>query len=240
MTCNSYSSIEAAKEAMEKLSTETKEYFERQTELINKAFTGDEQTTKTKPEIKAIVVHHFLKNDTIKDLEKDKKMKAKLILDDGREIEIELTEEQEKAINEARQSPKEGDKYYFITKGGLIELTYHKDRLLDEWMTSIGNYFKTEQEAENMIRALKLIENVRRDRKRLNGDWKPDWKSAFEKKWSIYFLEAINDFAVYENRQNRDSSIFGYYEFYDSAYQIINKYKSELTWFFNEFLPERD
>lgn len=86
MTCNLYSSIEAAKEAMEKLSTETKEYFERQTELINKAFTGDEQTTETKPEIKAIVVHHFLKNDTIKDLEKDKKMKAKLILDDGREI----------------------------------------------------------------------------------------------------------------------------------------------------------
>ena len=33
MTCNLYSSIEAAKEAMEKLSTETKEYFERQTEL---------------------------------------------------------------------------------------------------------------------------------------------------------------------------------------------------------------
>ena len=43
MTCNLYSSIEAAKEALEKLSTETKEYFERQTELINKAFMGDEQ-----------------------------------------------------------------------------------------------------------------------------------------------------------------------------------------------------
>ena len=38
MTCNLHSSLEAAKEAMEKLSTETKEYFERQTELINKAF----------------------------------------------------------------------------------------------------------------------------------------------------------------------------------------------------------
>ena len=84
MTCNLYSSIEAAKEAMEKLSTETKEYFERQTELINKAFMGDEQMTKAKPEIKTIVVHHFLKNDTIKDLEKDKKMKAKLTLDNGK------------------------------------------------------------------------------------------------------------------------------------------------------------
>lgn len=48
MTCNLYSSLEAAKEAMEKLSTETKEYFERQTELINKAFMGDEQMTKAK------------------------------------------------------------------------------------------------------------------------------------------------------------------------------------------------
>ena len=113
MTCNLYSSIEAAKEAMEKLSTETKEYFERQTELINKAFTGDEQTTKTKPEIKAIVVHHFLKNDTIKDLEKDKKMKAKLTLDNGKEIEIELTEEQEKAINDDG-FPENGDVYWLI------------------------------------------------------------------------------------------------------------------------------
>ena len=57
MTCNLYSSLEAAKEAMEKLSTETKEYFERQAELINKAFMGDEQMTKAKPEIKTIVVH---------------------------------------------------------------------------------------------------------------------------------------------------------------------------------------
>lgn len=42
-TNNLHSSLEAAKEAMEKLSTETKEYFERQTELINKAFMGDLQ-----------------------------------------------------------------------------------------------------------------------------------------------------------------------------------------------------
>ena len=113
MTCNLYSSIEAAKEAMEKLSTETKEYFERQTELINKAFMGDEQMTKAKPEIKTIVAHHFLKNDTIKDLEKDKKMKAKLTLDNGKEIEIELTEEQEKAINDDG-FPENGDVYWLI------------------------------------------------------------------------------------------------------------------------------
>ena len=239
MTCNLHSSLEAAKEAMEKLSTETKEYFERQTELINKAFMGDEQMTKAKPEIKTIVVHHFLKNDTIIDLEKDKKMKAKLTLDNGKEIEIELTEEQEKAINDDG-FPENGDVYWLIDGKGDTYNSHFVGCWGDYKRFAIGNYFKTEQEAEDMIRALKLIENVRKDRKELNGDWKPDWKTAFEKKWSIYFSEAINDFAVYENRQNRDSSIFGYYKFYDPAYQIINKYKAELTWFFNEFLPERD
>lgn len=59
------------------------------------------------------MIHHFLKNDTIKDLEKDKKMKAKLTLDNGKEIEIELTEEQEKAINDDG-FPENGDVYWLI------------------------------------------------------------------------------------------------------------------------------
>ena len=39
----------------------------------------------------------------------------------------------------------------------------------DYELAAIGNCFKTEQEAENMIRALKLIENVRRDRKQIKN-----------------------------------------------------------------------
>ena len=98
----------------------------------------------------------------------DKKMKAKLILDNGKEIEIELTEEQEKAIRND-SFPKMGDMYYTIGTFGRIDRFEYTNTCYDKGAISIGNCFKTEQEAENMIRALKLIENVRRDRKRLGG-----------------------------------------------------------------------
>ena len=163
-------------------------------------------------------------------------MKAKLILDNGKEIEIELTEEQEKAIKED-YFPENGEIYYAMSSDGYIYKNYFVTDT-DYKLAAIGNCFKTEQEAEDMIRALKLIENVRRDRKKLNGNWAPDWNNYDQKKWDISHTR-FNHFETYPSNTIQAASILGWYKSDEIAYQIINKYKSELIWFFNEFLPER-
>ena len=50
-------------------------------------------------------------------------MKAKLILDNGKEIEIELTEEQEKEIKED-YFPQNGEIYYAMSSDGYIYQNY--------------------------------------------------------------------------------------------------------------------
>lgn len=162
-------------------------------------------------------------------------MRAKLILDSGEEIEIELTEEQEKAIRND-SFPKMGDMYYTIGTFGRIDRFEYTNTCYDKGAISIGNYYKTEQEAEDTVRALKLIESIRKDRERLNGDWIPDWTNDNQDKWDINYVESYN-FVSYISRITQDTNLLGWYKSEEAALQIINKYRSELVWLFEDFLP---
>ena len=156
-------------------------------------------------------------------------MKAKLILESGREIEMELTEEQTEQIRKEAKWPQVGDEYWFIGdensfSGGL----------------AIGNVFRTKKEALNMARALRLIEAVRQDRLELNGDWVPDWSNHSELKHFLFFGHALaNCLTVVQNRHAQAANTFGYFKDESMAQTIIDKHQPELLWYFTKFLPER-
>ena len=137
-------------------------------------------------------------------------MRAKLILDNGEEIEVELTKEQEKAIKNDN-FPKKGDMYYAVGTFGKIDVLKSTNTSYDKSAISIGNYYKTEQGARDKIRALKLIESIRKDRERLNGDWKPDWTNDNQGKWDINYAENYN-FVSYVSRINQDADLLGWYK----------------------------
>ena len=44
--------------------------------------------------------------------------------------------------------PQENEKYYFVTSCGAVVYTYNYDSQLDKELFDFGNYFKTEEEAE--------------------------------------------------------------------------------------------
>ena len=77
-------------------------------------------------------------------------MKAKLILN-NKEYEVEINEEQVKEIEKPkweRWRAEENEKYYFLSDLGEILFDTDFGDVTDNFLYSIGNYFKTREEAE--------------------------------------------------------------------------------------------
>lgn len=160
-------------------------------------------------------------------------MKAKLILESGREIEMELTDEQTELVRKEAKWPQRGDWHFFLTAFGSVERGILSDSLIDKAALIIGNVFRTEQEAKNVARALKLIEAIRQDRLELNGDWVPN---NDHNNWSIHY--SPKDFVVLRSSELY-ADTFGFFQSRNDAKQVIEKHRSELLWYFTKFLPER-
>lgn len=77
-------------------------------------------------------------------------MKAKLILENGRKIEVELTEEQMKQIHNETKWPQVGDWYWYVGTYGPTTITEHNDHPVDYGRINLGNAFHTKQESENI------------------------------------------------------------------------------------------
>lgn len=163
-------------------------------------------------------------------------MKAKLILESGREIEMELTAEQTEQIRKETKWPQVGDKFFHICSyGDTYEATFHNTSIIE-----IGNFFQTEKEAQNMVRALRLIEAVRQDRLKINGSWTPDWSRKDETKYSLgydYYQEALE---IDQTTTLQVANVFGYYKSSLDAELIIGRYLPDLEWYCTKFLPERN
>lgn len=93
--------------------------------------------------------------------------------------------------------PSLGDLYYYINSNGDIKFSYYNTRSIDKrCIGNIGNYFKTDDEAEHMVEKLKVIKELQ-DFAIENRDEEISWEEDDEYnryKYSIYFdyrLESI-------------------------------------------------
>ena len=59
--------------------------------------------------------------------------------------------------------PSLGDLYYYINSNGEIEYRYYKNRNINDKrrICNIGNYFKTDEEADHMVEKLKVIKELK-------------------------------------------------------------------------------
>lgn len=109
----------------------------------------------------------------------------------------EVVEERE-VVEEPKWKPREGELYFYINSNGEIEYRYYKNRNINDKrrICNIGNYFKTDDEAEHMVEKLKVIKELQ-DFAFENRDEEIDWEEDDEYnryKYSIYFdyrLESI-------------------------------------------------
>lgn len=80
--------------------------------------------------------------------------------------------------------PSLGDLYYYINSNGDIKFSYYNTRSIDK--RCIGNFFKTDEEAEHMVEKLKVIKELQ-DFAFENRDEEIDWYDKEQDKWAICY-----------------------------------------------------
>lgn len=155
--------------------------------------------------------------------------------------QVEKLPEDEKKI---RTIPADEDKFIFLSTE-IWKLNYDFRResfdLVDgifQPNASIGNYFKSEEDARMVIKAMQIEQAIRLRRIELNDGWEPDWDDVADDKYFIYTKYGClyADFAIALNY----CLIFGYYKSIEIAQQVIDEFKDDLEWYFNEYYPNKD
>ena len=147
--------------------------------------------------------------------------------------------------NIIRTLPINGEKYTFISG----ELTYDFeqnypcffDTSITKENSSIGNYFKSKEDAEMVVRAMQIEQAIRIRRIELNDGWEPDWNDTNEYKYFIY-TKANDEYdgLTIGSSYSIHYPIFCYYKSGKIAQQIINEFNDDLRWYFKEYYPNKD
>ena len=95
----------------------------------------------------------------------------------------------EKKIKEleikVRWRAREGEKYYYFCGHGEICADRDGPYKIDTGRYNLGNYFKTEEEAENVVEKIKIYTQLKDLALRLNRGKKMDWNNSAQSKWCI-------------------------------------------------------
>lgn len=85
--------------------------------------------------------------------------------------------------------PNKNEKYCYIGGDGDIYHTVNSNLTVDDCIFSIGNYFKTDEEAEHMVEKLKVIKELQ-DFAIENRDEEIDWYDKEQDKWEISYKDS--------------------------------------------------
>lgn len=109
------------------------------------------------------------------------------------EIENALAEDWE-VVEETKSKvkvwkPNKNEKYCYIGGDGDIYHTVNVNLTVDDCIFSIGNYFKTDEEADHMVEKLKVIKELR-DFALEHNDEEIDWVDNEQDKWEISYKDS--------------------------------------------------
>lgn len=83
--------------------------------------------------------------------------------------------------------PSLGDLYYYINSNGDIKFSYYNTRSIDK--RCIGNYFKTEEQAERIVEKVKVIKELQ-DFALDNNEEEIDWVDNEQDKWELSYKDS--------------------------------------------------
>ena len=163
---------------------------------------------------------------------------AKLIID-GKEIEIQINEEQLKQLCPQKKKTgyerAERGKYYWrINDTGLPSNSitegngYYDTALYDN-----ANYYSDETIAKNNARADKLIRQLRRFAVE-HREKELDWNDKHQVKYYISYDRKTETFILGTSYHHRIIGIV-YFDKAPTAWNAIDTFKDELLWYFTEY-----
>ena len=153
-------------------------------------------------------------------------MKAKLTREDGRTIDIELTLEQEKAMEvkkAGRWKPKKWETYYY---DNLVEVNSNvwKNDYIDIAFYETWEVYKTEEEAKFARDRKVFITKVNDRIDELNDGWVADWSNSNIIKYYIYWINGLD----WHCSNTRRWDVLNCVKSREVAEQIISEFKDDL------------
>ena len=174
-------------------------------------------------------------------------MKAKLILENGKTIDMELTKEQEELINQSDKKRtgyervKNCDTYYSSNNGDLSECDgniYTEDDIndyVDNSRYDNADYYNDKILAKNITRADTLMRRLRRFAVENGGSFSRDeWANYDVGEYFIYYDYDNWDIVTGSSDVCKD---FGqiYFRSKEIAQKAIDTFKEDLMWYFEKY-----
>ena len=162
-------------------------------------------------------------------------MKATLIIK-GKEIEIEISEEEYKKLHLSEtgyERVPENSGFYYESGRGNVESSVDEYCWVDNEYYESANYYSSDIIAENNARADKLMRQLRRFAVQ-HRECGVDFNDIKTKKYCIYYEYGDNKLRV---SLAYCSKFFGaiYFDSEETAQAAIDKFHDELIWYFNEY-----
>ena len=165
-------------------------------------------------------------------------MKAKLIID-GKEIEIEISEEEYKKLQPSEEKKTgyervaEYDNFYYESSDATVEDGLEAHTKLDDEYYDIANYYSSRDVAENNARADRLVRQFRRFsvEHREHG---VNLNDTNTKKYYICYDYENNELEATFTFVGR---VFGiiYFDSEEAVNAAIDEFHDELIWYFTEY-----
>ena len=165
-------------------------------------------------------------------------MKAKLIIE-GREIEIEISEEEYKKIQLLEEKKtgyervSESDVYFYTYPNGCVETACEDCYDMDDECYESANYYSSGTVAENNARADKLMRQLRRFSVE-HRECGVNLNDTNTKKYYICYDYENNELEATFTFVGR---VFGiiYFDSEEAVNTAIDEFRDELIWYFTEY-----
>lgn len=138
-------------------------------------------------------------------------MKAKVILEDGRQVEIEINESDlqklEKPKSYKRWRAEVCGLYWCINDSGYIVHASEAICISDDLRHATGNYFQTREEAEAYREKLIKTQAIKDRIAELNEGWKPNWGNDNQDKYCIEYYKGRIRVECYDSIQSANNDL---------------------------------
>ncbi|MBO5037715.1 MAG: hypothetical protein J6D42_11635 [Clostridia bacterium] len=169
-------------------------------------------------------------------------MKVSAILEvNGKEIKLEIPEEEIKKLIEASEKSKKtgyervdyNKDYYYVGWNGEVEIDDDAGDPTDDTFYDIANYYSDKTVAQNNGRADTLMRKLRRFAVK-HREKELDWTIPHTYKHSIYYDHQDKALYTYDNQVHQNLGSI-YFDTKETAKAAIEEFKDELIWYFTEY-----
>ena len=154
------------------------------------------------------------------------------------ELEQQLQEQEQEQIN-TRWKPNINEQYFYIDEGGNVDFHYWHDDEVDNFLSSIGNFYETEEEAEKIGLRKVFKQQLFTKLKEFadtHNETEIDWNNSNQFKYYIDYDYEDNNLSInwccYCKLLQQDIVFTSY----DIAEQAIEEFKDGLIRYYTEVI----